>query len=65
MKRLEPPDSTSETESDPHEPQHLADSGVDLTLIQWMLSLTPDQRLQAAQDQLNAIESWKEQLDSD
>ncbi|MCC6409045.1 MAG: hypothetical protein IT453_17930 [Planctomycetes bacterium] len=38
--------------------------GVDLTLIRWMLSLTPEQRLQFLQDHQNALESvpnspWK------
>jgi hypothetical protein len=40
------PDSTSAAveEFTPRETSHSAD-GVDLTLIRWMLSLTPDQRL--------------------
>ena len=29
--------------------------GVDVTLIRWMLSLTPPQRLQVLQDQVEAI----------
>lgn len=29
--------------------------GVDVSLIQWMLGLTPTERLQAAQDMVNTI----------
>jgi hypothetical protein len=31
-----------------------SDDGVDLTVIRWMLSLTPAQRLQSAQDLIDA-----------
>lgn len=40
------------------QPEGLADyseEGVDRTLIQWMLSLTPLERLLAVQEQVNAI----------
>jgi hypothetical protein len=37
--------------------------GVDRTLIRWMLSLTPDERLAVAEDYINDIEAlrnaWK------
>jgi hypothetical protein len=36
------------------EPTHSED-GVDLTLIRWMLSLTPGERLQVLQDNLRSI----------
>ena len=32
-----------------------SDSGVDLTLIDWMLSLTPTERLVALQNNINTI----------
>ncbi len=32
-----------------------ADDGVDLTLILWMLQLSPAERLQAAQDMVDAV----------
>lgn len=32
-----------------------SDDGVDLTLIRWMLSLTPTERLAAAQDMADAV----------
>jgi len=34
--------------------------GVDLTLIRWMLSLTPAERLQVAEDSANEILSIRE-----
>jgi hypothetical protein len=37
-----------------HEPTHSPD-GVDLTLIRWMLSLTPEERLAVAQASAQAI----------
>jgi hypothetical protein len=32
-----------------------SEDGVDLTLIRWMLSLTPAERLQVLQDNVNSI----------
>ena len=37
-----------------------SDDGVDLTLIRWMLSLSPAERLQFAQRQSNAIIAIRE-----
>ena len=37
-----------------------AEDGTDLTLIRWMLSLTPMQRLQALQDRIDAIEGIRQ-----
>ncbi len=37
-----------------------SDDGVDLGLIRWMLSLTPVERLQIAQQQSNAIIAIRE-----
>ena len=37
-----------------------AEDGTDLTLIRWMLSLTPVQRLQVLQDHVTMIESMRE-----
>lgn len=36
------------------EPTHSPD-GVDLTMIRWMLSLTPAERLRVLQDHVNAV----------
>jgi hypothetical protein len=39
----------------PQPPAEYSEDGVDLTLIRWMLSLTPAERLQFLQRQVNAI----------
>ncbi|MCP4111601.1 MAG: hypothetical protein GY749_39790 [Desulfobacteraceae bacterium] len=39
--------------------QAYSEDGVDLTLIRWMLSLTPTERLQVLQQNINAIEKLK------
>lgn len=41
-------------ESAPELPAY-SDDGVDLTLIRWMLSMTPEERLQAVQECANSI----------
>ncbi len=45
--------------------QEYASSGVDRSLIRWMLSLSPMERLLVIQQQVNAIQEMKEQIDSD
>lgn len=40
---------------DPQPETDYSDDGVDLTLIRWMLSLTPAERLEFLQRQVNAI----------
>lgn len=42
-----------------------AKSGVDRSLIRWMLSLTPTERLLVIQQQINAVQEMKEPSDSD
>ncbi len=42
-----------------------AESGVDRSLIRWMLSLSPTERLMAIQQQVNAVQAMKEQINSD
>lgn len=42
-------------ETGPQAPAAYSDDGVDLTLIRWMLSLTPAERLQFLQRHVNAI----------
>jgi hypothetical protein len=44
------------TQTDPAEPTYSPD-GVDLTLIRWMLSLTPQERLSVLQAHIDAIRS--------
>jgi hypothetical protein len=36
-----------------------SDDGIDLTLIRWMLGLTPAQRLQAAQDLIDTASALR------
>lgn len=43
----------------PTEPAYSED-GVDLTLIRWMLALTPEERLRVLQERQDAIESVRE-----
>ncbi len=38
-----------------------SEDGEDLTLIRWMLSLTPEERLRNMQDCANSIEAIREQ----
>jgi hypothetical protein len=42
-------------EADPQDLTDYSKDGVDLTLIRWMLSLTPAERLQFLQRQVNAM----------
>jgi hypothetical protein len=44
----------------PEEPAAYSPEGVDLTLIRWFLTLTPEERLEYVQDAANSIESMKE-----
>ncbi len=43
----------------PAEPEYSED-GVDLTLIRWMLSLTPAERLQALQQFIDSVQTIRE-----
>jgi len=44
-------------------PEH-SDDGVDLTLIRWMLSLTPGERLAALQDQVDSLLTLRAKFES-
>jgi len=46
--------------AEPDEGPAYSEDGVDLTLIRWMLSLTPEERLRVLQERLNAIEVVRE-----
>lgn len=54
-KDSEPPRSASSGQG---EATHSED-GVDLTLIRWMLRLTPTERLQAAQEMVDTVEALR------
>jgi hypothetical protein len=47
-------------DQDPEALTEYSDDGVDLTLIRWMLSLTPAERLQVVQRHSNAIVAIRE-----
>lgn len=42
----------------------VSQSGVDRTLIQWMLSLSPSERIEFVQRHVNAVQELKERSDS-
>ena len=44
-------------------PEH-SDDGVDLTLIRWMLSLTPRERLAVLQDQVDSLLTLRAKFES-
>ena len=48
-------DIAKESPNASEESSSYSDDGVDLTLIRWMLSLTPAERLQVLQNQINSI----------
>ncbi|MGH9749079.1 MAG: hypothetical protein ACRD6R_04045 [Candidatus Polarisedimenticolia bacterium] len=54
MKDVEAEQQTQTDDPDPIEPTHSPD-GVDLTLIRWMLSLTPEERLEVLQANVRSI----------
>ena len=41
-----------------------SDDGVDLTLVRWMLSLTPGERLAALQDQADSLLTLRAKFES-
>ena len=48
-------------ESPPHEPEpDYSEDGVDLTLIRWMLSLTPTDRLEVLQSAVRSLTRLKD-----
>jgi len=48
------------TEADPQPQTDYSEDGVDLTLIRWMLSLTPAERLDVLQSHLNGVLAVRE-----
>jgi hypothetical protein len=49
-------------ERSPEYSDEYSDDGVDLTLIRWMLSLTPGQRLEVLQDQVDSLLTLREKF---
>ena len=52
---LSDPNDMGPAEAWPAGAPEYSEDGVDLTLIRWMLSLTPAERLQTLQDTVNSI----------
>lgn len=55
MEKADLPSDYKEVASDAREEQMYSDDGVDLTLIRWMLSLTPTERLQTLQQTVQSL----------
>lgn len=53
---MTPPPSDAFPTLPPADLPAFSDDGVDLTLIRWMLGLTPSERLQAAQEMVDTVE---------
>lgn len=47
-------------DTDPIKNDHYGEDGVDITLIRWMLSLTPRERIQVLQGHLKSIHRIKQ-----
>lgn len=60
MSEREPSDAGSGTAPRARGPE--PDDGVDVTLVRWMLSLTPRERLQVLQDHVAAALKLRERL---
>lgn len=45
-------------------PTDYSDDGVDLTLIRWMVSLTPRERLEVLQDQVDSLITLRAKFES-
>ena len=52
---MEPETTSSEARETESAQLAFTDDGVDLTLIDWMLARTPDERLDAAQDLVDTV----------
>ena len=55
MEKTDLPSEYKGALSEAQEEQMYSDNGVDLTLIRWMLSLTPTERLQALQQSVQSL----------
>ena len=57
MEQTQPKRSHEKNDTTPEVTQDHSDDGVDLTLIRWMLSLSPEERLQALQSTIRSVVS--------
>ncbi len=60
MARHKLPNGDREEESSPGNEPTYSEDGVDLTLIRWMLSLTPAERLQVLQQSVESLLSLRD-----
>ena len=51
---------TEKVQGDPDDLPAYSPDGVDLTLIRWFLTLTPEERLDQLQGAVNSLESMRE-----
>ena len=59
MPPIEEKSPTRQLDEEPTLEGAFSDDGVDLTVIRWMLKLTPAQRLEAAQDLIDAANALR------
>jgi hypothetical protein len=55
MEKIDPQSDCKEKPPEPQDEQTYSEDGVDLTLIRWMLSLTPTERLQTLQQTVQSL----------
>jgi hypothetical protein len=65
MEKTDLPSEYKGALSETQEKQMYSEDGVDLTLIRWMLSLTPTERLQVLQESVQSLIRTKVELDRD
>jgi hypothetical protein len=65
MEKIDPQLEHKEKAAEPQDYQTYSEDGVDLTLIRWMLSLTPTERLQVLQESVQSLIHTKVELDRD
>ncbi len=65
MEKIDPQSDVEEKAPESQDEQTYSEDGVDLTMIRWMLSLTPTERLQVLQESVQSLIRTKVELDRD
>lgn len=65
MEKMGPQPEVEEKTPESQDEQTYSEDGVDLTMIRWMLSLTPTERLQVLQESVQSLIRTKVELDRD
>ena len=65
MERKDPQSEVEEKAPESEDEPTYTEDGVDVTLIRWMLSLTPTERLQVLQESVQSLIRTKEELGRD